>query len=88
VSESEESTIPCPRCGSPMIPGHLKDPVNVVTIESLCSLETSSLEAWICPECGHVELQATDPQDLAHRDISAEDLRGKRDEWDEWEENL
>jgi predicted RNA-binding Zn-ribbon protein involved in translation (DUF1610 family) len=88
VCESEESTISCPRCGSPMIPGHLMDPVNVITIESLRSLETSSLEAWICPECGHVELQATDPEALTHRDIPPEELRGKRGEWEEWEDNL
>jgi hypothetical protein len=71
-----------------MIRGHLKDPVDVVTVESLRSLETSSLKAWICPECGHVELQATDAEELAQRDIPAEDMKGEQDNWDEWEENL
>ncbi|MBN1815278.1 MAG: hypothetical protein JXA14_25825 [Anaerolineae bacterium] len=73
-----------------MIAGHLKHPANTIFIESMCSSESSALEAWICPERGHVELQATHPKDLAHQDIPDEDLRINQDtqrNWDEWEEN-
>lgn len=88
MSESEESGIPCPRCWTPMIIGQLSDPVNVIHVESRCSLEGSSLEAWICPACAHVELLATHPEDPARHDISYEELGVDRDEWEGWAQNL
>jgi len=91
MSESRESGMSCPRCGTTMIAGHLKDPADVILIESLHSLESSSLQAWICPECGHVELEAADPEDLARHDISAEDLginQEDRKDWADWENDL
>lgn len=74
----------CPRCGTHMINGHLKDPVNAIIVESLCSLETSTLEALICPACGHIELQATHPEDLARHDISDEGPDAHSEDWKDW----
>jgi predicted RNA-binding Zn-ribbon protein involved in translation (DUF1610 family) len=78
--EPEQSVTPCPQCGTAMLIGHLQDPVNVIHIESLHSLQASSLYAWVCPACGHVDLQAVDPQSLARRDLSDQDLG--IDDWD------
>jgi hypothetical protein len=83
MSEPEPSVIPCPRCNIPMLTGHLKEAVNVVHIESVHSLRHCSLRAWICPACGHVELQAIHPQDLARNDLSDEDLGFRRKDWSE-----
>jgi ribosomal protein S27AE len=84
VCESEKSVITCPRCGTPTIRGHLKDPVNAIIVESLCSLKSSNLEARICPACGHVELQATHPEDLARHDISDEEPDSRSEDWKDW----
>jgi hypothetical protein len=88
MSEPKQSVISCPHCKIPMISGHLKDPANVIYIESLCSLERSSLDAWICPTCGHVELQAAHPEDLARHDISDEEVGIDQKDWQDWEGNL
>ena len=88
MSELEQSVISCPRCGTPLIIGHLKDQGKVVVVESLRSLESSPLDAWICPACGHVELQATHPECLAYNDIPDKDLGAGRDEWKDWEDDL
>jgi hypothetical protein len=88
MSEPDLSAILCLHCQTPMIAGILKDPANVIHIESLCSLERSSLEAWICPECGYVELRVPHPKSLARHDISDEDLgidRDNRKSWKDWE---
>jgi hypothetical protein len=87
MSEPEQFAISCPRCGIPMIAGQLRDPANVIHIESLCSLEGSSLDAWVCPACGHVELHASHPEDLAHHDIWDQDLGIEEKDWEDWEEN-
>jgi hypothetical protein len=87
MSEPEKPVIPCLHCGTLMILGHLKDPANVIHVESLCSRETSSLEAWICPACGHVELHATRPEGLARHDLSDRELGVDEDEWQDWEES-
>jgi predicted RNA-binding Zn-ribbon protein involved in translation (DUF1610 family) len=84
MSESEESAALCPRCGTLMITGHLRAPANVIFVESLFSTRDSSLTAWICPACGHVELEATHPERLARHDIADRDLF-RQDEWQEWE---
>jgi len=67
-------SMPCPRCGAKMIQGCLRGGGDVVYIKSLQSLEASSLQALICPACGHVELQAAHPEHLARHDISDEEL--------------
>jgi hypothetical protein len=82
MSKPEQSVMCCPRCAVPMIAGHLKDPGNVIHVESLSSMECSSLSAWICPACGRVELQATHPEKLTRHDLSDEDLNAGRDEWE------
>lgn len=64
----------CPRCGSQMVPGCLQAAVEIVHVGSLQSLEDSPLEALICLACGHVELQATCPENLVRQDISEEKL--------------
>lgn len=69
-----EVSIPCPHCGTEMIQGYLEGPMDTIHIESLQSLKGSPLQALICPACGHVELQATYPEDLARHDISDEEL--------------
>jgi predicted RNA-binding Zn-ribbon protein involved in translation (DUF1610 family) len=81
--EPEQPVNPCPRCGTAMLIGRLQDPVNVIYIESLCSLKSSSLHAWVCPACGHVDLQAVDPQNLACHDISDENLGIGQEDWSE-----
>jgi hypothetical protein len=70
----------CARCGTEMIGGYLKVPVDTVFINSWQSCKSSNLQAQICPVCGHVELQATCPQDLARHDISDEELEALADE--------
>jgi hypothetical protein len=74
MSEHIQVATQCPRCGSQMIQGSLKGPVETIHIESVQSLEDSPLQALICCACGHVELQATCPDRLAHHDISDEEL--------------
>jgi ribosomal protein S27AE len=64
---SENSCL-CPRCGTEMIPGRLKVPMNQVYVVSYESMDNCSLEALICPECGHVELQAIHPEKLSCHD--------------------
>ena len=64
----------CPRCGSAMIRGMLRGPVEPIHVESLISLEDSSLHALICPDCGCVELQAANPKRLARHDLPDEEL--------------
>ncbi len=66
----------CPRCGSSMIRGMLRGPVETIHVESLQSLEDSSLQAMICPDCGCVELQAANPEKLARHDLSDEEIDG------------
>jgi hypothetical protein len=70
-----------------MIAGQLRESAKAIHIESLCSMESSSLDAWICPACGYVELYATHPEDLARHDISDEDLDSARKDWKDWEED-
>jgi hypothetical protein len=83
MSKSEALETCCPRCRIPMLIGRLKGPVNVVHVESLHSLEHCSLQAWICPACGYVELKASRPQDLARNDVPDEDLGVGRGDWRE-----
>lgn len=81
MSEPESSELSCLRCQTPMLVGRLKGPVNVVHVESLHSLEHCALHAWICPACGYVELRAVHPRNLAHNDISDEELGVERGGW-------
>ena len=81
--EPEQPVAPCPRCGTAMLLAHLQDPVNVIYIESLRSLRGSPLHAWVCPACGHVELEAVDPASLARHDIPEQDLGISQDDWSE-----
>jgi hypothetical protein len=82
MSEPEPSVILCLRCKTPMLAGHLKEATKIIHIQSLHSLEHCSLHAWICPACGHVELQAIHPEDLAHNDVSDEDLGIGQGDWE------
>jgi predicted RNA-binding Zn-ribbon protein involved in translation (DUF1610 family) len=86
MSEHSQTQIPCPRCGAGMIPGHLRDVDKTVYVESLRSHTSSALQALICPTCGHVELEAIQPENLAHRDMSDEELG--LDSEDEWSESF
>ncbi len=67
-------SIPCPHCRTEMIQGYLEGPVDTIHIASLQSLKDSPLQVLICPACGHVELQATYPEDLARHDLSDKEL--------------
>lgn len=73
MSKQAQDPVECPKCGAPMLYGRLKGPVETIHVESLCSLEDSTLEALICPACGHVELHAAHPEQLCHKDISDEE---------------
>lgn len=84
MCEPEQHVVFCARCGTQVIIGHLKDPVEPIIVESVCSLETSTLEALICPNCGHVELQATHPEDLARHDISEDEPDAGATDLEEW----
>ena len=57
-----------------MIKGSLKEAGENVYISSPQSFDPSVLRAMICPECGHVELIATEPEKLAQKDISDEEF--------------
>lgn len=70
MSKQEQDPVECPKCGTPMLYGRLKGPVETIHVESLRSLEDCVLEALICPACGHVELHAAQPERLDHKDIS------------------
>ena len=66
-----------------MVPGSLHTAADAVHVESWRSIECGSLTACICLSCGHVELQASNLECLAHHDITDEDLdqlrgRGKQ----------
>jgi predicted RNA-binding Zn-ribbon protein involved in translation (DUF1610 family) len=74
----------CPHCGMKMVPGYLRASGDKVYIQSEQSLEDSSLQALICPDCGYVELQATCPEALAQHHFSDEELG---DEFSEEEES-
>lgn len=71
--ESSKSTI-CPQCGAEMVEGFLHDALEIVHVESYKSFSSSGLRAWICPVCGHVELEAVEPKRLDQEDLSPEDL--------------
>ena len=74
MNKSVQRSHSCPRCGTEMIRGCLRDSLDVVYIEAWQSPKGSSLQALICPDCGHVELQATHPEYLARCDVSQEEL--------------
>jgi predicted RNA-binding Zn-ribbon protein involved in translation (DUF1610 family) len=58
----------CPLCGTETIRGYLRVPGDTVYIQSERSLRFSALQAVICPDCGHVALQAICPEDLSRQD--------------------
>jgi predicted RNA-binding Zn-ribbon protein involved in translation (DUF1610 family) len=64
----------CPGCGTEMVRGYLKGLKDSIHIETLQSLRSSALQAFVCPACGHVELRATDPKALANKDISDQEI--------------
>lgn len=64
----------CPRCGMKMVAGHLASSWGKVFIESEQSQDDSSLQALICTDCGHVELQAVCPDALAHHNFPDAEL--------------
>ena len=64
----------CPHCGTKMILGYLGVPEKRVNVHSEQSLKSSPLQAVICPDCGHVELQAISPEDLARHDYPDEEV--------------
>ena len=76
AEKSEEKRDPstCPICGTQLIVGKLKGPVDTIHIESQKSLDQSLLQALICLACGHVELHASNPEKLDREDITKEDL--------------
>lgn len=64
----------CPNCEITMLKGSLTGPVDRIHVESLQSYEGSDLEAYICPECGHIELEARSPEKLAHEDFTEDEI--------------
>ncbi len=67
-------TTRCPGCGAEMLRGYLKGLKDSVHVETLQSLKGSALQAFVCAACGHIELRATDPQALANKDISDQEI--------------
>lgn len=65
----------CPRCGASVVPGYLRLGTDSVYVASMQSLEISSLGVLICLGCGHIELQAVNPEKLAREDITDEEIR-------------
>ncbi len=64
----------CPHCKTEMVRGNLRSAADVIYVTSFQSLKSCSLRALICPACGYVELQATDPEKLTRHDFSNEEL--------------
>lgn len=64
----------CPRCGRKMVPGYLTSARDRIFVQSEQSLDDSSLQALICTDCGHVELQAVCPEALSHHNFSDQEL--------------
>lgn len=71
---NEENSQPCPECGTRLIDGYLTGPVEFIHVASMQSLEPSSLQALVCPRCGHIELRAEEPHKLTDEDISEDEL--------------
>ena len=74
MSEFVEIPVLCSCCGTELIQGCLRVPMDRVYVESPQSCESSLLQALVCPVCGHVELQAIQPENLVDHDISDEEI--------------
>ena len=68
------ASIRCPGCGADMVRGYLRGIKDSVHIETLQSLKSSALQAFVCSACGHVELRAADPKVLANKDITDQEI--------------
>lgn len=68
------ASIRCPGCGADMVRGYLKGIKDSVHIETLQSLNSSALQAFVCSACGHVELRAANPKALTKKDISDQEI--------------
>jgi ribosomal protein L40E len=72
MPEPAKDKVICRRCGMEMISGRLYGRLDAIRIDSRQSLKGSPLRALVCPKCGHVELEATNPEALVSKDFSGE----------------
>jgi ribosomal protein L40E len=72
MPEPAKDKVICRRCGMEMIPGRLYGRLDAIRIDSRQSLKGSPLRALVCPRCGYVELEATNPEALVSKDISSD----------------